>query len=71
MLQTIMAWWLILTISITGAYDVWAILMSRPNSTVSYELHILGERWPALYLFLGVLIGHVIFPLVIQDHEKK
>jgi hypothetical protein len=66
-LQQIMTWYLFITLSIVGAYDAYAILFNGGNATVSYELHCLGRKFPALYLFLGILIGHIVFPLHVPN----
>lgn len=67
MLQSVMTWYLIVTLSLVGAYDVYAVLFIGGNSTVSYELYSLGRRFPTLYLLVGVLIGHVVLPLHVHD----
>ena len=69
MLQTAMCWYLVFTLTIVGAYDVYAVLFVGGNSTVSYEIYSLGKRFPTLYLLIGLLIGHVIFPLHVKDDD--
>ena len=69
-LQSIMCWYLVATLSIVGAYDVYAVLFLGGNSSVSYEIYSLGSRFPTLYLFVGVLIGHLIFPLHVEGPDK-
>jgi hypothetical protein len=66
-LQYLMTWYLIVTLAIVGAYDVYAILFIGGNSTVSFELYSLGKRFPTLYLLIGVLIGHIAFPLHVAE----
>lgn len=68
-LQSAMCWYLFFTLSIVGAYDIYAVLFLPRNSTVSYEIYNLGSRFPTLYLLIGMLIGHVILPLHIQDEK--
>jgi hypothetical protein len=62
-LQTLMSWYLVITLSLVGAYDLYAVLFLGGNSTVSYEIYSLGLKFPTLYLLIGMLIGHIIFPL--------
>lgn len=62
-LQQIMSWYLVVTLTLVGAYDIYAILFLGGNTTVSYEVYELGKRFPTLYLLIGVLIGHIVFPL--------
>lgn len=66
-LQSAVCWWLVVTLGLVGVYDVWAVLFGQPNSTVSYELYMLGKRMPTIYLMVGVLIGHLVLPLHISD----
>lgn len=66
MLQSVMCWWLFITLASVGAYDVYAVLFLGGDTTVSYELYNLGKRFPTLYLLIGVLIGHIIFPLHVE-----
>ncbi len=68
MLQSVMCWWLIVTLAVVGAYDVYAVLVLGGNTTVSYELYELGRRMPTLYLFVGVLVGHLILPLHVAQN---
>jgi hypothetical protein len=70
-LQTILTWWLFITLALCGVYDVWAVLWGGPNSTVSFELYRLGRRMPAMYLAVGFLIGHLIMPLHIHDGNDR
>lgn len=78
-LQTIMCWYLVFTLTLVGAYDIYAILFLGGNSTVSYEIYELGKRFPTLYLLIGILIGHIVFPLhvagprdpIIQNAQAK
>ena len=69
-LQTIMSWYLFATLSIVGAYDVYAVLFLGSDSTVSYEVYSLGKRLPAMYLFVGVLLGHIFFPLHVSGPNE-
>lgn len=68
MLQSLMTWYLIVTLSLVGAYDLYAVLFVGGNTTVSYELYSLGRRFPTLYLLVGVLIGHIVLPLHVHEH---
>jgi hypothetical protein len=67
MLQTIMCWWLVITLGAVGAYDIYAVLFVGGNSTVSFELYAMGKRFPSLYLLIGILIGHIVLPLHVSD----
>ena len=66
-LQSVMCWWLFVTLALVGAYDLYAVLFVGGNSTVSYELYSLGKRFPTIYLLVGLLIGHIILPLHVHD----
>jgi hypothetical protein len=67
-MQQAMSWYLVITLSIVGAYDLYAIIFVGGNSTVSFEIYSLGKRFPTLYLFIGLLIGHIVFPLHVVDN---
>ena len=69
-LQQVMCWYLVLTLSIVGAYDVYAVLFIGGDTTVSYEIYNLGKRFPTLYLLIGLLIGHIIFPLHVSGSPR-
>jgi hypothetical protein len=67
--QLFLSWWLVVTLSFVGAYDIYAIFFGYPNATVSYSINQLIVRIPSLAFFLGVLIGHVFFPLHIYHDD--
>jgi hypothetical protein len=61
------AWWLIINLSLIMAYDI-VILMTAPEQpTVSRMIYDLGRHQPALYLWVGITIGHIVMPLVISN----
>lgn len=70
-LQTIMLWWLCVTLALCGIYDVYAVLFLGPNTTVSYELYRIGKKMPTAYLAIGILIGHLILPLHVTGVDDK
>lgn len=61
--QIFLTWYFFLSLVIVGVYDIYALLWMSGEATVSYEIYTLGKKFPSLYLFLGILIGHIIFPL--------
>jgi hypothetical protein len=68
--MTLQSWlciWLLITLTIVGAYDIYAVLFLGGNSTVSFEIYQLGKRFPTFFLFLGILVGHIILPLHVHD----
>lgn len=69
-LQSIMSWWLVITLGSVGVYDLYAVLFVGGDSTVSFEIYSLGKRFPALYLLIGLLIGHIIMPLHVHDQDR-
>ena len=68
-LQKILSWWLVITLAIVGAWDIYAIVFVGGNSTVSFEFYRLGKRFPTFYLIVGLLIGHIVFPLHVHDDK--
>lgn len=69
-LQFFMSWYLVVTLTIVGAYDIYAVLFLGGDSTVSFEIYRLGTRFPTLYLLIGILIGHIVFPLHVHSDNK-
>ena len=51
------------------AWDIYAIVFVGGNSTVSFEFYRLGKRFPTFYLIVGLLIGHIVFPLHVHDDK--
>lgn len=66
-LQTVLGWWLVLTLVLITVVDVLAIVNASQNETVSYWLYKMGQRHPAIYLMVGVALGHLIFPLIVRN----
>lgn len=54
---------LVLTCAVVAAYDVYAVFALPPNSTVSFQLSEWSQRFPVIPLLLGLLIGHLFWPI--------
>lgn len=46
-----------------GAYDSYCLFADTPGITVSAVLREWSEAFPILPLLLGVVVGHLFFPL--------
>lgn len=46
-----------------GVYDVYAVFFLPEERTVSHYLRLWSERVPVLPLVVGIVIGHIFFPL--------
>ncbi len=57
------ALWLLLNCLAVGVYDVVAFFFLRPEDTVSFWLQAWMQRFPVLAVGLGVLVGHLAWPL--------
>ena len=66
-LPELMAGWVISTLLVVTLIDAVAIFRSQPTATVSYQLWEWGREWPAMYLVLGMALGHLAFPLIIMN----
>jgi hypothetical protein len=58
-------WVFIALLVFVVVWDATVIALRLPDATVSYSLYFWAQRYPLLYLLLGVLIGHLIVPLVV------
>jgi hypothetical protein len=66
-LQTALSIYLFFSLAVIGAYDIYAVLFIGGNSTVSFEIHQLGKRFPTFFLLLGLFVGHIVLPLHVHD----
>lgn len=62
-----MAVWVIATLLAVTLIDAVAIFLNNPTGTISYQLWEWGRQWPALYLVVGMALGHLAFPLIIHN----
>lgn len=70
-MQAILGWWLVVTLALITVVDFVAIAAGRPEATVSRWVYELGNRHPLLYLVLGLTIGHLIVPLVLNARNTN
>jgi len=54
---------LLIVLSLIGLWDVYALWYLPPGSTVSYYLRNWSRELPALPMFVGLVLGHLFFPL--------
>ncbi len=59
----LIAAWLLANLLAVGAYDVFAFFFARQEDTVSYWIQIWLEQFPILAVSLGIVIGHLAWPL--------
>ncbi len=67
-LPTFLAAWLLVSLIVVLVVDLLALFLELPMSTVSYTLWDWGRRYPAFYLLLGLLLGHIVFPLILTNN---
>jgi TctA family transporter len=54
---------IIIVLSMSGAYDVYATFYLDHSSTVSYLLQSWAVQFPILPLLVGILLGHLFWPV--------
>lgn len=52
---------LVALFAIGAVYDVWAVSHNY-SWTISANLYLLSQHWPAIPFAGGFLLGHVLFP---------
>lgn len=60
-----------LNIVFAGAWDVYAFLLLSPTETVSYAAWKLSQAFPPLVLVLGMILGHVLWPLHVSSGPEN
>ena len=65
LLPKLLGFLLVTTLTLITAIDVSALVRSEPSQTVSYIIWQWGREYPSLYFFVGLLVGHILFPLVL------
>jgi hypothetical protein len=67
MVPTVITFMLGITLVVAGVWDVYAFLQLTPQDTVSYVAWRLTQQFPPLVLMLGMILGHILWPLHIKD----
>lgn len=65
-MQTIGFWlagFFLIVLAVIGAYDCYALWWLPAGNTVSYYLRDWSEQLLVLPLLVGILLGHLFFPL--------
>lgn len=57
------ALWLLTNCFIVGVYDVYAGFFLEPNQSVSYWMQSWLKEFPVIGVALGVVLGHLAWPL--------
>ena len=55
--------WLIVNVFVVGVYDIYAGFFLGPDQSVSYWVQTWLKAFPVLGVALGVVIGHLAWPL--------
>lgn len=48
---------------VIGLWDVWHVFIGWPTETVSWIIQEWSMRWPLFPFLIGVLIGHLLWPV--------
>jgi len=67
MLSRFLALWLVFNLTLVVLWDVTVMAFGLETPTVSYYLYLMGRKYPLLYLWIGIGVGHLIMPLVIHN----
>lgn len=54
---------------ICGLWDIYAWFYLQPVDTISQMIWRLGQRAPVVTVSIGVLLGHLFWPVVINNAE--
>jgi hypothetical protein len=68
-MRTLLSIALIVAALLVGVWDVIAVSRGQPRDTVSDTLYAWSARFPILPLAVGIIIGHVFWPMVTQRSE--
>ena len=69
-LSMITSVFLIATVAIWIAFDVWIYFRSGYNETISAKIYFAGIKYPFIPLAVGCLLGHFFWPMVIEVCPK-
>lgn len=61
--RAMLSWGLLMLAIAIGVWDIWVVSSGRQDMTVSSVLHDWSLRHPILPLTLGILLGHVFWPV--------
>lgn len=67
LIPTVLGWWLVLTLTVITAIDIIALVNGRQEDTVSRWVYELGHSHPWVYLLIGITLGHILFPLLLNN----
>lgn len=67
----ILAIWLVANLSIVLLWDLAVLAFNLDTPTVSFYLYQTGRRYPLLYLWVGIGIGHLALPLVLTNGHPR
>lgn len=56
-----LAWSLLVLLAIVGIYDVYAVFVTGPQTTVSAVIQEWAHNFPPLGLLLGFILGHLFW----------
>lgn len=59
----LVALWLFGNLVVVGLYDFYAYYFLSPEESVSYWCQKWMQNWPMLAISVGILIGHLGWPL--------
>ena len=54
---------LLVLVAIIGGWDIWVAFGTVEGRSVSEILYTWGQRFPPLVLLIGLLLGHLFWPV--------
>lgn len=54
---------IIFVVALLVVYDVWTIIKRGSDTTISVQLFEYSKRYPIIAFLLGVVFGHIFWPL--------
>jgi hypothetical protein len=58
-IREILAIGLAVNLALVGLVDVWLITVHGPQASITALVHEVSQRWPAIPLVVGLIMGHL------------
>ena len=62
---------IILTVVVVSAYDVWVILYKGKYESISAYIIRISKKMPLVVLLIGILLGHLFWSMDTFDHAPR
>lgn len=62
--SVLLAAWLVFNALVVGVWDLYCVFFRDPEDTVSWTLQTWFTVWPMSAILMGILIGHLGWPMI-------